>query len=78
MKQLELPNVDFPTLLLNNNQGSIDWIESNSKPLKKLRHKNLVGLDIAEARKHNEVQIYWMPGASNLRRYIYSLRKIKT
>ena len=66
MKQLGSPNVDFPTPLLNDNQGSIDWIESGSKPTKKLRHENLADLGIAEAREHNEVQIYWMPGASNL------------
>ena len=66
MKQLGLPDVDFPTPLLNDNQGSIDWIESGSKPTKKLRHENLADLGITEAREHNEVQIYWMPGASNL------------
>ena len=65
MKQLGLPNVDFPTPLLNDNQGSIDWIESGCKPTKKLRHENLSELGILEAREHNEVQIYWMPGASN-------------
>ena len=53
-------------LLLNNNQGSIDWIESSSKPTKKLRHKKLSELGISEAREHKEVQIYWMSGASNL------------
>ena len=66
MKQLGLPDVDFPTPLLNDNQGSIDWIESGCKPTKKLRHENLADLGIAEAREHDEVQVYWMPGASNL------------
>ena len=36
MKQLGLPNVKYPTPLMNNNQGSIDWIESGYKPTKKL------------------------------------------
>ena len=31
MKQLGLPNVDFPTMLLNDSQGSINWIKSGSK-----------------------------------------------
>ena len=66
MKQLGLPDVDFPTPLLNDNQGSIDWIESGCKPTKKLRHENLADLGIAKAREHDEVQVYWMPGASNL------------
>ena len=35
MRQLELPDVDFPTPLLNNNQGNIDWIESGYKTTKK-------------------------------------------
>ena len=55
MKQLGLSDVDFPTPLLNNNRGSIDWIESRSKPTKKLQHENLADLGIAEAREHNEV-----------------------
>ena len=66
MRQLGLPDIDFPTPLLNDNQGSIDWIESGCKPTKKLRHENLSELGISEARKYGEVQIYWMPGASNL------------
>ena len=66
MKQLGLPNVDFPTPLLNNNQGSIDWIKSGCKPTKKLRHEHFLEPGILEAWEHNEVQIYWMPDASNL------------
>ena len=57
MKQIEIPDVNFPTLLLNDNQGIIDWIESGSKPTKKLYHENLAELGIAETRKHKEVQI---------------------
>ena len=65
MKQLGLPDVEFPTPLLNDNQGSIDWIESGCKPAKKLRHDNLSELGILEAREYGEVQIYWTPGSSN-------------
>ena len=65
MKQLGLPDVDFPTPLLNDNQGSIDWIESGCKATKKLRHENLSELGISEARQYGEVQIYWTPGSSN-------------
>ena len=65
MKQLGLPNVDFPTLLLNDNQESINWIESGCKPMKKLTHESLLELGILEAREHNEVKVYWMLGASN-------------
>ena len=65
MKQLGLSDIDYPTPLLNDNQGSIDWIESSCRPTKKLQHKNLAKLGIAEARHHGEVEIYWMPGSSN-------------
>ena len=41
MRQLGLPNVDFPTPLFNNNQGSIDLIEFRCKPTKKLQHENI-------------------------------------
>ena len=58
--------MECPTPLLNDNQGSIDWIESGCKPTKKLRHENLADLGIVEAREHKKVQIYWMPGTSNL------------
>ena len=66
MKQLSLPNVNFPTPLLNDNQESIDWIETARKPAKELRRRNLSELGISEAREHNEVQLYWMPGAFSL------------
>ena len=55
MKQLGLPDVDFPTPLLDDNQGSIDWIESRCKPTKKLRYENLSELGISEAREHDEI-----------------------
>ena len=51
-----LRDIDCPTLLLNNNQGSID--KSGCCPTKKLQHKNLLKLSIAEACKHCEVKIY--------------------
>ena len=34
MKQLGLPDIAYPNPLLNNNQGSIDWIEFGCKPIK--------------------------------------------
>ena len=66
MRQLGLPDVEYPTPLLNDNQGSIDWIESGCKPTKKLRHENLSELGIAEAREEGEVEIYWVPGNTNV------------
>ena len=65
MKQLGLPDIKYPTPLMNNNQGSIDWIESSCKPTKKLVHKNLSELGIKESRAYKEVQLYWMVGATN-------------
>ena len=65
MKQLGLPD-NFPTPLLNNNQGSIDWIKSGCKPTKKLRHKNLSELGIYEAQLYKEVEIYWTQGPTKL------------
>ena len=66
MKQLGLPGIAYPTPLLNNNQGSIDWVESSCKPTKKLRHENLSELGITEAREHGEVDIYWIPENTNV------------
>ena len=65
MKQLGLSDIDYPTPLLNDIQGSIDWIESGCRPTKKLRHEYLADLGIAEARQHGEVKIYWIPGSTN-------------
>lgn len=36
MIQLGLPDINKPTPILNNNQGSLDWIESGCRPIKKL------------------------------------------
>ena len=65
MRQLGLTDVDVPTPVLNDNRGSIDWIDSGCRPTKKLRHENLSELGIAEAKQHKEVVIYWCPGKSN-------------
>ena len=56
MEQLGLPDVEYPPLM-NNNQESIDWIESGCKPTKKLWHENLSELGIKETREHKEVQL---------------------
>ena len=66
MRQLGLPDVNFSMPLLNDNQGSIDWIKSRCKPTKKLWHKNLLELGIYKARLYKEVDIYWTPGPTNL------------
>ena len=65
MRQLGLPDIDCPTPVLNDNRGSIDWIDSGCKPTKKLRHENLAELGIAEAKEHGEVSFYWIPGKTN-------------
>ena len=65
MQQIGLPDIDYPTPVLNDNQGSIDWIDSGCKPTKKLRHENLVELGIYEAKKYNEVSFFWIPGKTN-------------
>ena len=65
MKQLRLPDIEYPTPLMNDSQGSIDWIESGCKPTKKFRHENLSECGIKEARAYKEVQLYRMVGATN-------------
>ena len=65
IRELGLPDIDCPTPVLNDNRGSIDWIDSGCKPTKKLRHENLAELGIAEAKQHGEVSIYWIPGKTN-------------
>ena len=58
MRQLGLLDIEYPTPLMNDNQGSIDWIESGCKPTEKLRHENLSELGIKEARAYKAVQLY--------------------
>ena len=41
MRQLGLHEVTLPNPMLNDNQGSVDWVESGCKATKKLRHKNI-------------------------------------
>ena len=65
MQQLGLPDVDYPTPILNDNKGAIDWIDGGCKPTKKIRHENLLDLRIYEAKKHDEVSFYWIPGTTN-------------
>ena len=65
MRQLGLPDINFPTPLMNDNQGSIDWIASGCKPTKKMRHENLAELGITEAKKYNEITFHWMAGKTN-------------
>ena len=65
MKQLGLPGIDCPTPVLNDNRGSVDWIDSGCKPTKKLRHENLAELGVAEAEEHGEVSFCWIPGKTN-------------
>ena len=65
MQQLGLPDVNAPTPVLNDNRGSLDWIESGCRPSKKLRHENLAELGIAEAKAHNEVTFHWIAGKIN-------------
>ena len=60
-----MPDVNSPTPILNDNRGSLDWIESGCRPTKKLRHENLAELGIAEAKSHDEVTFHWMAGKTN-------------
>ena len=66
MQQLDLPDMDYPTPVLNDNYRSVNWTDSGCKPTKKSRHKNLAELEISEAKPYGEVfSILWMPGATN-------------
>ena len=56
-KQLELSDINAPIPILNNNQGSINWIESGCKAIEKLQQENISQSKIAEARLHNEINI---------------------
>ena len=40
MIELGLPDVEYPTPVLNDNQGAVDWIDSGCEPTKKIRHEN--------------------------------------
>ena len=65
MRQLGLSDVNNPTPVLNDNKGSVDWVESGCKATKKLRHENISELSIAEGRLNGEVNIAWIPGKTN-------------
>ena len=65
MVQLGLPDVEYPTPILNDNQGAIYWIDLGCKPTKKIRHENLAELRIYEAKQYDEVTFYWIPGKTN-------------
>ena len=65
MRQLGLSDVNNPTPILNDNKGSVDWVESGCKATKKLRHENISEFKIAEARLHDEIDILWIPGKTN-------------
>ena len=67
MRKLGLPDLNTPTLLLNNNQGSVDWVrvESKCKATQKLQHKNISEFKIAVTRLHDEINILWIPGKMN-------------
>ena len=58
MQQLGLIDIEYPTPLMNNNQGSFDWIESSCKPTKKICLENISRLGIKEARDHREFNLY--------------------
>ena len=55
MKQLGLPGIGCPALILSGSRGAVGWIDSGCKPTKKLRHENLAELGIAEAKQYGEV-----------------------
>ena len=62
MQQLGLlPEVKLPTSTLNDNQGSVNWIESGCKATKKLRQENISEFKIAEAGmyKYKKINIHW-------------------
>lgn len=65
MRQLGLRDVSNPTPVLNDNKGSVDWVESGCKATKKLRYENISELSIAEGRLHREVDIAWILGKTN-------------
>ena len=50
MRQLGLPEVTLPTPILNNNQGSVDWVERVCKATEKLRHESISELKVVETR----------------------------
>ena len=64
-RQLGLSDVNTLTPILNNNQGSVDQVESGCKATKKLQQKNISEFKIAEARLHDEINILWIPGKTN-------------
>ena len=64
-QQLELPNIDCPTPVLNNNKGEIHLIDSGCEPAKKSRHENSAELGAAGEKHHNEVSFHWIPGKTN-------------
>ena len=65
MKQLKLPEVEHPTPLVNDNQGSVDWSNNGGIVSKKLRHANIEELRVLEAKSAGEIEVHWIPGKEN-------------
>lgn len=60
--------IAYPALILNKNQGSVDWvdwIESRCKARKKFRHVTISKFKIIETREYKNINIHWIPGGKN-------------
>ena len=65
MEQLNLRDPLDPIPIINDNQGSVDWVNHGGVATKGLRHANIKEAHIAEAQKLREVKVQWIPGRDN-------------
>ena len=64
-EQLGLRDSSDPIPVLNDNKGSVDWVNNGGVATKKLRHANIREARVAEAHTFGEVNVYWIPGKDN-------------
>jgi hypothetical protein len=65
MIDLNLPDVDYPTPLYNDNRGSVDWSRGASLS-KRLRHMNIREVGVRDSIRLKSTTVHHIPGAHNV------------
>jgi hypothetical protein len=65
MDDLRLPDVSHPTVLYNDNRGSVDWSRGASLS-KRLRHMNIREVGVRDSIRLKRTNIFHIPGVHNV------------
>jgi hypothetical protein len=63
LEDLDMSDVAKPTLIYNDNQGSVDW--SKGWDNRRMRHMNIRKMAVRDAREHREINIKHIEGEIN-------------